>query len=78
MPRNKNNDCPLGAIITSKLKEMERSQMWLARKVERAPNTINEIIKGRQCPPISLLKSIANTIDIDCMDLVAAVIEKEQ
>ena len=77
MPRNKNNDCPVGEIITDRLEEMERSQLWLARKVERAPNTINEIIKGRQCPSIPLLKSIADVLEIDCLKLVAAVLEKE-
>lgn len=76
MPRNANNDCRIGAIITGKLKEMERSQLWLARKIERAPNTVNEIIKGRQCPSIAILKSIAEVIDVDCMELVAAVLEE--
>lgn len=74
MPRNKNTDAPIGAIITSRLEEMERSQAWLAKKVERAPNTISEIAKGRLRPSVALLEEIAKVIDVDCVSLIEAIV----
>ena len=76
MPRNEKNDCAVGKIIISKLAEMERSQMWLARKTDRTITTINEVIKGRRCPSIKLLKDISNVIEVDCLVLVSAVLEE--
>lgn len=65
MPRNKNNDAQIGKVIASRLDEMERSQQWLARKVNRANGTINFIVKGRLKPSYELLKMIASVLSID-------------
>lgn len=53
---------------------MERSQAWLAKKVERAPHTISEIVKGRLRPSVALLEEIAKVIDVDCVSLVEAIV----
>lgn len=76
MPRNEKNDCAVGRIITGRLAEMERSQMWLARKTDRTTNIINEVVKGRRCPSIKLLKDISDVIEVDCLVLVSAVLEE--
>lgn len=74
MPRNKNTDSPIGVIITGRLEEMERSQSWLAKRVERAPNTISEIVKGRLRPSITLIEEISKVIDVECAVLLEAIV----
>ncbi len=75
MPRNKNNDTQIGKVIMSRLDEMERSQQWLARKVNRANGTINFIVKGRLKPSYELLKMIASVLSID-VKVLSDVLEK--
>lgn len=50
----KRPDSPIGIIIKARLKEMEHSQPWLARQVDRSAGTINFIIKGRITPSAEL------------------------
>lgn len=75
MPRNKNNDTQIGKVIMSRLDKMERSQQWLARKVNRANGTINFIVKGRLKPSYELLKMIASVLSID-VKVLSDVLEK--
>ena len=75
MPRNKNSDAPIGKLIVSRLDEMERSQQWLARKVNRANGTINFIVKGRLKPSHELIKTIASVLSID-VKVLSDVLEK--
>lgn len=75
MPRNKNNDTQIGKVIMSRLDEMDHSQQWLARKVNRANGTINFIVKGRLKPSYELLKMIASVLSID-VKVLSDVLEK--
>lgn len=75
MPRNKNSDAPIGKLIVSRLDEMERSQQWLARKVNRANGTINFIVKGRLNPSHELIKAIAFVLSID-INVLSDALEK--
>ncbi|MDE6657923.1 MAG: helix-turn-helix domain-containing protein [Oscillospiraceae bacterium] len=69
----KRPDSPVGAIIKTRLKEMERSQPWLARQVDRSAGTINFIIKGRITPSVELVKSIASVLSLDNDVLLSAL-----
>ncbi|MGN0612645.1 MAG: hypothetical protein ACI4JB_01970 [Porcipelethomonas sp.] len=71
MPRNTSNDSPMGAIITSRLEEIERSQMWLARQTSRCTTTINQIVKGRLKPSKALTVEIARLLEIEPETLLA-------
>lgn len=71
----KRPDTPLGAIIRARLKEMERSQPWLARQVDRSAGTINFIIKGRITPSVELIESIASVLSVDSNIMLSALKE---
>jgi len=71
----KRPDSPLGAIIRARLKEMERSQPWLARQVERSAGTINFIIKGRLIPSTELIEKMACVLSIDSNIMLSALKE---
>lgn len=71
----KRPDSPLGAIIRARLKEMERSQPWLARQVDRSAGTISFIIKGRLIPSVELVKSIASVLSVDSDIMLSALKE---
>ena len=71
----KRPDTPLGAIIRERLKEMERSQPWLARQVDRSAGTISFIIKGRLIPSVELVESIASVLSIDSDIMLSALKE---
>lgn len=71
----KRPDSPIGIIIKARLKEMDHSQQWLARKVNRANGTINFIVKGRLKPSYELLKMIASVLSID-VKVLSDVLEK--
>ena len=71
----KRPDSPLGAIIRARLKEMERSQPWLARQVDRSAGTISFIIKRRLIPSVELVESIASVLTIDSDIMLSALKE---
>ena len=65
MLRNWENDCILGSIISNRLDEMERNQVWLAKKCKITKAGINAIIKGRAVPSCRILWAISNILDIE-------------
>ncbi|MDE5935918.1 MAG: helix-turn-helix domain-containing protein [Ruminococcus sp.] len=71
----KRPDSPLGAIIRARLKEMEHSQPWLARQVDRSAGTISFIIKGRLIPSVELVESIASVLSVDSNIMISALKE---
>lgn len=78
MPRNPNNDSPIGRIITKKLKEMERSQSWLARKVACSNTTIGFVVKSRLKPSDELIQKIAKILEITPEILLESRIEERR
>ncbi len=73
MPRIKNSDVVIGRIITERLEEMERSQAWLSKKVNRSSGSIGAIVKGRLKPSNELIESIASVLQIDSNILIEAL-----
>lgn len=73
MPRIKNSDVPIGKIITERLEEMERSQAWLSKKVNRSSGAIGAIVKGRLKPSNELVENIASVLQIDSNILIEAL-----
>lgn len=78
MPRNPNNDSPIGTIITKRLEEMERPQTWLARKVACSNTTIGFVVKGRLKPSDKLIQKIAKILEITPEILLEARIEEQR
>lgn len=74
--RNPNNDSRIGRIITTRLKEMERSQAWLSRQVKCARITISFVVKGRLRPSVELTQKIAQILEIDPEILLSARAER--
>jgi len=54
----------LGEAILQRLKEQERSQAWLARKVGITRTHMTNIVKGKNFPRYDLLQSIMTELDI--------------
>lgn len=76
MMKQKIPDSPIGVIIRARLEEMERSQPWLARQVNRSAGTISFIIKGRLIPSVELVESIASVLSVDSDIMLSALKEK--
>lgn len=74
--RNPNNDSPMGRIIMTRLKEMERSQAWLSRQAECSHITISFVVKGRLRPSVELTQKIAQILEIDPEILLSARTER--
>lgn len=79
MPRttNLNNKPPLGALIGKRLKEMGKQQKQLAKEVGTSQIYLWQIINGRATPTLAMLQRIAEPLDLDPVDLVAALLSRE-
>jgi hypothetical protein len=55
-----------------RLQEMERSQAWLARRVGRTPQAINNYVKGHRPTPKSLQREVALILDLREEQVAAA------
>ena len=56
--------------IKEVLKEKDRSQRWLARKIDLSANAVNVICQNKTQPRIETLFSIANALEVDVCDLL--------
>lgn len=71
---NINNKPPLGTIISLRLKDMDRTQKWLANDVGTDNVYINRIIVGRSTPSLQMLRRIAKSLNIDVKELANALL----
>ncbi|WP_118949708.1 helix-turn-helix transcriptional regulator [Taibaiella helva] len=56
--------------IKDVLKEKGISQAWLAKKLEKSYNTINEYVRNVRQPRIEDLYRIAKILDVNAKDLL--------
>lgn len=79
MPRttNLNNKPPLGTMIAKRLKKMGKQQIWLAQELGVSKEFIWKIINGRYIPSLAMLQRIAEPLNLDPVDLVAALLSKD-
>ena len=75
MPRttNLNNKPLIGKVIGTRLKEMDKTQKWLAQEARLSKNYIYDIINGRAIPSLAALKKISKPLGIDTFDLVGTL-----
>ena len=73
MVSDKFNICDL---IKQQLKEQERSEAWLARKVHCDCRNFNRILK-RQSIDIDLLKQISNVLEYNFFNDYAEYVQKQ-
>ena len=62
---NKHNpDSDIGQIITGRLRQIGKTQKWLAEMLDVNPNSLNGLIKGRYTPSKRSLLAIAFVLQI--------------
>lgn len=76
MPRTTSiaNKPPLGVLIATRLKEMEKNQKWLSENAQVGQVYLCAILAGRATPTIKFLRRIANSLDMDVRELVNALL----
>lgn len=74
--KNKNPDSKVGIIIVSRLRQMGKTQKWLATVLGFTPASINSLIKGRYNPSKSTLIALAAALEIAPEILIAAHTER--
>ena len=62
--------------ISEVLLEQGRSQAWLARMMEKSPNTINNWCLNKTQPNIQVLFMVANLLGVESTDLIAKANEE--
>jgi len=54
------------------LAEKDRSNNWLAEKMNRNPNTVSHWVTNKAQPPIETLFEIAKVLDVDVRQLLVS------
>lgn len=60
----------LGAVISSRLESQDRTQKWLAEKVDVSQPTISRIVQGRYNPDTDVLYRIGQALSVDPLYLL--------
>jgi transcriptional regulator with XRE-family HTH domain len=47
-------------------------QTWLAEKLGKSYNMVNDYVQNRQQPRLKILNEIANILDVDVKDLIVS------
>lgn len=72
----KSEEYAIGVIIKTKLKEQERSEAWLARKVHCDPGNFNRILK-RPSMDLDLLRRISIALKYNFVAEYAKHVEQQ-
>lgn len=72
----KSEEYTIGVIIKAKLKEQERSEAWLARKVHCDPGNFNRILK-RPSMDLDLLRRISIALKYNFVAEYAKHVEQQ-
>ena len=59
-------------LIKEELEEKGIKQTWLAEKLEKSYNMVNEYVHIRQQPRLEVLNEIAEILDVDVRDLIVS------
>ncbi len=60
----------IGQNISELLYSQRKKQSWLAQKCGVTPSHINQIIKGKTKPSLTLLMVIADELDVTITDII--------
>lgn len=60
----------IGKNISKQLDLKEKNQLWLAGRCGVTPSHINQIIRGKRNPSVSILIKISEALDITLDDLM--------
>lgn len=58
--------------IKAVLAEKQKTNMWLAEKLDMSPNTVSKWCTNQMQPTIETLFRIANAIDVDVRELLVS------
>ncbi len=74
---NIENKPPLGALIATRLKEMDKKQKWLAAETQISTSYLCMVLAGKaKHPTIRLLYKIADALNIDGKVLINALLSE--
>ena len=65
-------------IIAEKLEEIERSQRWLAKKVDVNPMTMNNYVRNTRQIPADILFKVARVLGCTTDDLLTEIPKAEE
>lgn len=68
--KTKQLDSEVGSIIVSRLRQMGKTQKWLAEVLESTPTSINGLIKGRYKPSKRTLYALSVVLEIPVEKLI--------
>lgn len=68
------NRPPLGTIIAMRLKELNKTQRWLADNAKISQVYLCNILSGRATPTLKSLRKLAQSLDMDVKDLANALL----
>lgn len=71
-------DSEVGGIIVMRLRQMGKTQRWLADVLGSTPASINGLIKGRYKPSKRTLFALAAVLEIDPETLLTVFTERQQ
>jgi transcriptional regulator with XRE-family HTH domain len=69
---NKHEQLELGLRIKAKLKEMKRSQAWLAEQADIPTGYLNELINAKKRWNLDVLGNVSNALEIHISKLLSA------
>ena len=56
--------------IKKVLEQQGRSQVWLAKSIDKSVNTVNAYVQNRTQPSLEILYRIAEVLDVNPKDLL--------
>lgn len=68
--KTKQLDSEVGSIIVTRLRQMGKTQKWLADVLDSSPASINGLIKGRYKPSKRTLYAVAAVLEIPVGELI--------
>ena len=75
--KQKRIDSEVGSIIVVRLRQMGKTQRWLADVLGSTPASINGLIKGRYKPSKRTLLVLAAVLEIDPKTLITVCTERQ-
>jgi len=71
------NKPPLGKLIATRLRDIDKNQKWLAEDTGLSIMCIHKVISGDVTPSTKTLSKIASSIDVDISLLLTTLLQSE-
>jgi len=63
------------STVKEGLEEKGNKQTWLAEKLDKSYNMVNDYVQNRQQPRLGVLNEIAIILDVDVRELIVSIKE---